>query len=104
MTITDTTRYEEVADEYGYPAEAFIAYCDNHHIKPEDAEDAIDGFHESYIDEFPSHASFVRQYMFERDEWNLPDYIVNHVDWNAVFEQELRHDFWESDGYYFANI
>lgn len=106
MTFThDSTRYEEVADEYGYEVDAFIAYCYNHHIPADKCEEAIDDFDKSYIDSFSSHEHFVRNYMEENGDWVvLPDYIRNHINWERVFSQELGHDFWEQNGYYFLNI
>lgn len=103
--IMKSPRYQEVADEYGYDADAFIAYCYNLSIKPEYCEAAIDDFEKSYIDYFHETRWFVRTVMEERGYWVLlPDYIRDSIDWEQVFSKEFGHDFWKQDNYYFKNI
>lgn len=34
----------------------------------------------------------------------LPYFIKHHIDWQAVWDCELHHDYFEADGYYFRNM
>lgn len=35
---------------------------------------------------------------------DLPDYLKYHIDWQAVWDAELSHDYFEQDGHYFRNL
>lgn len=100
-----STKYQEVAEEYGFEVGAFLAYCRNHGIRPEYCEAVVDDFEKSYIDYFSDPRYFFRSYLSERGDWVvLPDYVRDHIDWEQVFSKEFGHEFWKQDNYYFLNI
>lgn len=35
---------------------------------------------------------------------DLPSWIANHIDWQEVWDCELCHDYFESNGHYFRNL
>ena len=35
---------------------------------------------------------------------DLPSWIVNHIDWQEVWDCELHYDYFEQDGMYFRNL
>lgn len=112
MTITDTdtfekewAMYEDTARDADIDPEAFEAFCRNQHIKAEDCADAVQDFMDSYIGEWRDEAEFTQQYYAENENiYRLPSAILNHIDWQSVWDSELRHDFYEINGYYFRNI
>lgn len=58
---------------------------------------------ESYYGEYESPADFARE--FYENYWTegrLPDWLV--VDWEATWSHNLRHDFTEDRGHYWADI
>jgi hypothetical protein len=99
-TSTEAVTFEDVADENKIDVAALMAYCWNHHIAEEDCAEAINEFHNSFIGEFDSAEDFVHWFMDEEGD-ELPNYITRHVNWEDVVEYDLRHDFWEKDGFYF---
>lgn len=102
---TETITYESVADRADIDPEAFTAYCDNQHIAPEDSEDAVNDFMDAYMGEWEDEEDFTRDY-YEEDGtlMGLPSVIISHIDWQGVWDSDLRHEFYEINGYYFRNI
>jgi len=110
----------EIITDYtgGYEdGKAVIAYIEYNYteLKPEQIvelvlEDSYDGLHLVTIMEeasnylvgsFNSGADFAEYQIGDFEE--IPDSIVRHINWDEVWENELKHDYYESDGYYFLN-
>lgn len=100
---TETITYETVADKADIDAEAFEAFCDNQHISPEDSEEAVSDFQDAYIGYYNDPEDFIRDFLWD-DLASIPEIITSHVNWDDVWACELRHDFYEVNGYYFRNI
>lgn len=100
---TTTERFEEIAEENDLDVEAFVAFCDNQHIKEEDAEDAVDEFRDGYIGEFDSEEEFAEYFFDEEEAVQIPDLLRRHIDWSDVWHCELRHDFYAIKGHFFRN-
>ena len=67
-------------------------------------------FESAYFYQTDSHkaeAEFSEYVTTELNCFDIPDYIYNHVDWQSIWDCELRHDFFtiEFDGetYFFNN-
>ena len=71
----------------------------------------VDQWEDAYVQSMPTsirvEAQFVEQLMddlgylnAERDETGVPDFLTNHIDWQEVWDCELRHDYFtiEYDG------
>ena len=64
-------------------------------------------FQDAYSGQYSSAAAFAEQLCDDcgyLSESNLPNFISNHIDWQAVWDCELRHDYTMSDvgGYIFS--
>lgn len=61
---------------------------------------------EAYVGSYADGADFAKSLCEEAGyiHKDFPDWIVNHIDWQAVWDAELHHDYFEYDGYYFRNI
>ena len=70
--------------------------------------ESLEQFEESYQGQYTSGAEFAEQiadesfYLGSLQE--VPDFILNHIDWESVWSCELHHDFFEVDGHYFRNF
>lgn len=67
-----------------------------------DTEEAM----EAYAGSYATSAEFA-QTMSEELGYipnDLPSWIAYHIDWKSVWDCELRHDYFESDGHYFRNL
>jgi len=76
----------------------------------------VDQWEDAYVRSMPSssrvEAQFTEQLMDDLgyllwdgpNEGPLPDFILSHIDWQAVWDCELRHDYTMSDvgGYFFS--
>ncbi len=103
--VIEQEKFEEVADRYGLDLEAFEAFCDNQHIKGDECEDAVSDFRDAYIGEYSNTAQFAEEYHYENGDLDrIPANLDRYIDWDGVWEGELRHDFYEINGYYFRNI
>lgn len=101
---TETTTYETVARDADIDPEAFEAFCLNQHIKTEECADYVEAFTDGYIGQFESEADYAEYYYNETTNlFRLPSVLIRHIDWQGVWDSELRHDFYETDGYYFRN-
>ena len=61
---------------------------------------------EAYVGNFVSGAEFTQSLCEELGyiPKDLPSWIAYHIDWQAVWDAELRHDYFESNGHYFRNL
>lgn len=98
--------YEDTARNEDLDPEAFEAFCRNQHIKAEDCADAVSDFIEAYIGVYEDEADFASHYYGANygPTWNLPSVVRRHIDWQGVWDSELRHDYYEISGYFFRNI
>jgi len=110
LTTEDEERdkFELIAEEHDIDEYAFRAYCDNHHIDEEDLVSSfnyVDEFRESYCGHYHCEAQFAQHWAEEQgDTQSIPDYILDCVDWQDVWDGTLRHDFWSHEGHIFQNF
>ena len=94
----------DAAGDYDIDIEAFIGYCDNHHISPGDCVDVIDEFYEAYVGQFDDWADFARQMFGDiYDLDSIPDILRNAIDWHAV-AASLSADYFDVSGHFFRNL
>ena len=105
METKEVTSYESVATSNDLEEEAFTKFCKNQHVSSENCEDMVTAFHEAYVGYYFGEDDFAKEYFLENyDIDGIPSVIFDSVDWNNVWESELRHDFYYIDGYVFRNI
>lgn len=100
MTTDDL--FEEVARAEGIGADILRAYCKQLYEEEPTREIARECL-EVYEGEFLTEGEFAET-LFDSLGENLPDMIRPHVDWDDVWHCELRHDYFEVDGYYFRSV
>jgi len=96
-SISDMT--SDIIDEADY--DSFLKELDDNGIE------TVEQFNDAYAGQYSSAADFAEQLCDEcgyLSESNLPNFISNHIDWEAVWNCELRHDYTMSDvgGYFFS--
>jgi len=103
-TLTKSDLRQYVCEE-GYICEEdldeFMETLDDNGIE------TVEQFQDAYAGQYDSAAAFAEQLCDDCGylcETNLPSWIVNHIDWQAVWDCELRHDYTMSDvgGYFFS--
>jgi antirestriction protein len=58
--------------------------------------ETVEQFEDAYAGKFESEADFAEQLCSDcgyLEESNLPNFIANHIDWQAVWDRELTHDY-----------
>ena len=63
--------------------------------------ETVEQFEEAYAGQYDSGAIFAEQLCDEcgyLSESNLPNFISNHIDWDAVWNSELRFDYFMIEG------
>ena len=96
-SISDMT--SDIIDEADY--DSFMKELDDNGIE------TAEQFQDAYAGQYDSGADFAEQLCDQLgylSESNLPNFISNHIDWDAVWNCELRHDYTMSDvgGYFFS--
>ena len=76
---------------------AYVEVTDN--FDPEEAMEAYAGSYTTGA-EFAQTLSEELGYIPE----DLPSWIAYHIDWQTVWDCELRHDYFESNGHYFRKL
>ena len=70
--------------------------------------ESLEQFEDSYQGQYESGAEFAEQIADEcgylGSNQGVPDFILNHIDWESVWSCELRFDYFEVDGHYFRNF
>ena len=61
---------------------------------------------EAYVGNFVSGAEFADSMAYELGyiPKDLPSWIATHIDWQAVWDAELSHDYFAYDDHYFRNM
>lgn len=97
--------FEEVARKNFIDAEALEAFCENMGIDAEDCEEHIGDFQEAFVGYYRSNEIFA-ECLFEEEGVldRVDSRLLNHINWDEVWECELRFDFFEENNYYFRNI
>ena len=65
--------------------------------------ETVEQFEDAYAGEYSSTANFAEQLCDDcgyLSESNLPNFISNHIDWDAVWNCELRFDYFTVEGKY----
>ena len=68
---------------------------------------APDNVAESYQGKWKNGGDFAENlinYCCYLDSANLPSFITNHIDYQAIWDCELQYDYIEDNGYYFLNL
>lgn len=95
--------WDEIQEYLGlseYDQQVVMSYYEATNVfNPEEAMSA-------YAGTFADGAEFAESLCEELDyiPKDLPSWIATHIDWQAVWDCYLRHDYFEQDGYYFRNM
>ena len=68
--------------------------------------ESLEQFEDSYQGQHRSGADFAESLCEDcgyLEESNLPMFIQSHIDWETVWTNELRFDYFEVDGHFFSN-
>ena len=68
--------------------------------------ESLEQFEDSYQGQHHSGALFAESLCEDcgyLEESNLPMFIQSHIDWETVWTNELRFDYFEVDGHFFSN-
>ena len=87
--------FDYIQDIIEYPDEALIEELDDNGIETvEQFEDAFAGSYDGYGSKSPE-AQFVEELITDCGylEGDLPDFITSHIDYQEIWDCELRHDY-----------
>tara|TARA_R100000152_G_C6710209_1_gene137981 strand:+ start:151 stop:483 length:333 start_codon:yes stop_codon:yes gene_type:complete len=69
--------------------------------------ETVSQFEDAYQGQYLDGASFAESLCedcgYLPDDIEVPTFITNHIDWEAVWSRELRFDYFEVDGHFFTN-
>ena len=97
------TTWDELQEYLGlseYDQQVVMAYYEVTNVfNPEDAMEA-------YVGNFVSGAEFADSMAYELGyiPKDLPSWIATHIDWQAVWDAELSHDYFAYNDHYFRNL
>lgn len=97
------TNWDELQEYLGlseYDQQVAMAYYEATNVfNPEEALEAYVG---NYTDgaEFADYMAYELGYIPK----DLPSWIATHIDWQAVWDAELSHDYFAQDDHYFCNL
>lgn len=89
--------YLKLADE---EQAIMLAYAEANSVF--DWEEAQEAYVGSYADGAEFAESLCQEIGYIAKD--LPSWIVNHIDWQEVWDCELHYDYFEQDGMYFRNL
>lgn len=97
------TNWDEIQEYLGLADEeqaVMLAYYKATNVfNPEEAMEA-------YVGIYTDGADFAESMCYDlfNISKDLPSWIVSHIDWQAVWDCELHHDYFEVDGVFFRNL
>jgi len=69
--------------------------------------ESLEQFEDSYQGQHDSGADFAESLCddcgYLGSNQGIPDFILNHIDWETVWSNELRFDYFVVDGHFFSN-
>lgn len=84
--------------------EGFCLFCEEVQgitdLENTDWDEVAEEFERSWVDCFDSLEDFCTSIEMALDE-DLPEWAVGAIDWEIVWDSELRHEFQEENGHYF---
>lgn len=95
----DNEEVELLCSDHGIDHDAFLVYCDNHHVT-NDFESEVSNFMDSYRGQYRNFLEFATELMDETTD--IPDHLVGYIDYEA-FARDLQHEHWETNGYVFSS-
>jgi len=102
FSMTEWADFAEALESTHLDIEVIEAYCSNF-CYPSDCE--IDKIEESYWGQADSDKEFAEDYADQTGLLSdVSQTVRNYFDFQAFWDCELRHDFTESNGYYFRNL
>ena len=95
MNQKDPTFFEYIKEDIPDLDEELFDEIDSHGIE------TVDQWEDAYVCSMPTsirvEAQFVEQLMddlgYLDEESSIPDFITSHIDWQEVWDCELRHDY-----------
>lgn len=88
-TFDKIKEFSELDSDKKGAYEAYLTICD-------EGDDSIDKFEDCYLGYYNSPEDFAEEYFTTNND--IPDFIINYIDWNAVWR-----DLNISDGYDYVN-
>jgi antirestriction protein len=102
FSMTEWADFAEDLDGTHLDIEVIEAYCSNFFYA---SDITIDKIEEAYFMQADSDKDFAEQFADETGLLSdVPQTVRSYFDFQAYWDCELRHDFWEADGYYFRNL
>ena len=102
LTITPEVReFSDALEDNGYSFTVFVVQ-----EMMDYGIETISQFEDAYQGQHLDGASFAEQLCEDcgyLEESNLPAFIQSHIDWETVWSNELRFDYFEIDGHFFSN-
>jgi len=100
--MTEWADFAEELDGTHLDIEVIEAYCSNFFYA---SDITIDKIEEAYWGQADSDKAFAENYAEDTGLLSdVPQIVRSYFDFQAFWDCELRHDFWEADGYYFRNL
>lgn len=97
--IADNEEVQALCEEHGIDHDAFIVYCDNHHITS-NFDEQVSNFIDAYRGQWDSFVKFAEN-LFD-ETMDVPDHLLRYIDYEA-YARDLSCDYWETNGYVFAS-
>ena len=111
MSTTMTTPAETLRNEIEQDS-SYFDYFENKSIEffnelVDYGIESLQQFEDSYQGQHRSGALFAEELCqdcgYLGSNQGIPDFILNHIDWDAVWSCELRFDYFEVDGHFFCS-
>ena len=102
MEKTEVKELRELLEDNGYSfTRFFVEELVDYGIE------SLEQFEDSYQGQYANGAEFAEQLCEDCGylglQSDIPDFILNHIDWETVWSNELRFDYFEIDGHFFSS-
>ena len=102
FSMDEWAEFAQELDGTHLDMEIIEAYCSNFFYA---SDITIDKIEEAYFMQADSDADFAEQFADETGLLHeVPQSVRSYFNFQQYWDCELRHDFWEADGYYFRNL
>lgn len=102
FSMTEWAEFAEDLDGCHLDMEVIEAYCSNFHYA---SDITIDKIEEAYFMQADNDADFAEQFADETGLLHeVPQSLRSYFNFQQYWDCELRHYYWEADGYYFRNL
>ena len=104
METVTTEMIEFLIDRLDFDDEEAIQFASDLEDHGIETEEQFDDAYQGYVNSYHAEREFAEQFYNDMGMIDSDHPLYSFIDWQEVWDRQLRYDFFEIDGHFFRNI